>query len=146
MPVPARLLAVLAVLALVALAGWWWRRRDGRLRPRGETFGRAQLHALGLDPTGAGTLALLLGTPTCAPCRTVRAVLGEVAAERDGFAWTYLDATEHLDLARRHRVLRVPTLFVCDADGTVLARASGVPDKHELLAVVDRRAGLASVA
>lgn len=133
-----RLLLVLAVIAVAVAAGWWWQRRSGAVRHADGWFTTGQLAAVGLDPAGAEALALLLGSPTCTPCRTVREILTEVADERDRFRWTYVDAGDHLDIAEDHHVLRVPTLFVLAPDGRILARTSGVPGKRDLTAVLDR--------
>ena len=136
-----RLLIVLAVIGLVALAGAWWRARDGRVREGGDgRFTPEQLATVGLDGMPRSGGALLLGSPTCAPCTTVKGILGEVAAERTEFRWTYVDAADHMDIADAHHVMRVPTLFVLDGRGRILARTSGVPAKRDLLAVLDREA------
>lgn len=143
-PVVVRLLIVAAVVAGAALAGWWWQRRDGRVttEPAGDgrraAFGPDQLDAVGLDPSGAEALGVLLSSPGCAPCRTVRGILGEVAADRESFRWVAVDAADHLRLAEEHHVMRVPTLFVLAPDGHILARTSGVPATRELVDVLDR--------
>lgn len=131
-----RALVVAAVVAAVVVAGLWRRRREGRLRVDGSALTPDELRSVGLPEAPAR--ALLLSSPTCAPCVTVRELLGEVERERPGFAWTSVDAGDHLDLVRRHRVMRVPTLFVLDRDGHVVARTSGVPDRRELVAVIER--------
>lgn len=137
-----RLLLVLAVVALATLAGRWWQRRDGRVRTVGGGFTPGQLRAVGLALEGADAVGLLLGSPTCAPCVSVKKVLGQVQEARPGFRWVYVDAADHLDLADAHHVMRVPTLFVIDPDGRILARTSGVPAVHELVRVIDREADL----
>lgn len=142
-PVVVRLLVVAAVVAAAWVVGRWWRARDGALRaPTGARAGPAfdpdRLSALGLDVGGAAALGLLLSSPGCAPCRTVQRILREVAAERDRFRWTVVDAADHLDLAEAHHVMRVPTLFVLTPGGRILARTSGVPATRELVAVLDR--------
>lgn len=133
-----RLLLVLAILGAVAAFGVWWQRRDGEVRAGDGRFTSEQLGRVGLTQISRTGAALLLGSPTCAPCATVKAILAEVADERTGFAWTYVDAADHLQIADAHRVMRVPTLFVLDARGRILARTSGVPAKHDLLRVLDR--------
>ncbi len=136
-----RLLIVLVVIGLAALVGAWWRARDGRVREGGDgRFTPEQLADVGLADMPRTGGALLLGSPTCAPCTTVRTILGEVAEERRAFRWTYVDAADHLDIADAHHVMRVPTLFVLDGRGRILARTSGVPAKRDLLAVLDREA------
>ena len=136
-----RLVIVLAVIGAAALVGAWWRARDGRVREVGDgRFSPDQLARVGLDRIPRAGGALLLGSPTCAPCVTVKSILGEVADERRDFTWTYVDAAEHMDIADAHHVMRVPTLFVLDGRGRILARTSGVPAKRDLLAVLDREA------
>lgn len=145
-PVLLRLLLVVGIVGVVAATGWWWQRRDGTVvevddPDRAARFARDQLDAVGLDLRDVQGAAVLLGSPTCAPCTTVKRILGEVAAERDGFRWVDVDAGAYLDLARAHHVLRVPTLFVLDGEGRIVARTSGVPAKQDLERVLDRAPG-----
>lgn len=143
-PMLTRLVLVLLLVLAVLAVGAWWSRRDGTVRAEQGPFGDDELRALGVEPTGATTLGLLLGSPTCAPCHTVKGLLAQIAEERADFDWVYLDASDHLDLAQRHGVRRVPTLFVVDGAGHLLARTSGVPAKHELVRVLDREGELAA--
>lgn len=138
-PVLVRALAVAAGLVVVVLVGRWWQGRDGhvRLGEDGDALGRDHLDAVGLDLRGASTGAVLLGSPTCTPCVQVKRALTELASQREGFRWVYADAADHLALTQEHGVLRVPTLFVVDALGRILARTSGVPDPGELSRVLD---------
>ena len=142
-----RLLVVAAIIGVAAAVGWWWQRRDGRVTAGDGTGGFTpdQLADVGLDPVGSEAVAILLGSPTCTPCVTVKRVLSEVADERDRFRWVYVDAADHLELTRIHHVLRVPTLFVLDPSGQILARTSGVPGKRDLLRVLDREGELEAV-
>lgn len=134
-----RLLLVVVLIGISVLAGHWWNRRSGRLRAAAASFGADELAAVGLDRDGAATLGLLFGSPTCAPCTTVRRLLGELEREHPGFRWSYVDAGDHLRLAERHGVRRVPTLFLIGTDGQLLLRASGVPDMAELSAALRSR-------
>ena len=137
-PLLLRVLVVAALLVAVTIAGRWWRRRDGAVRPVDDERLRSDhLEDVGLDLTGSELGAVLLGTSTCAPCETVKRVLSRLAAERHGFRWVYADAAEHLALAREHRVHRVPTLLLVEPGGRVVARTSGVPDVDELRGVLD---------
>jgi thiol-disulfide isomerase/thioredoxin len=148
-PIVLRLVLVLGLLALVALAGWWWNRRDGRVRRAADDAPRVETHhldAVGLDLAGADAGAVLLGSPTCTPCVAVERVLRQLAADRPGFRWVKVDAADHLPLTEAHRVLRVPTLLVVDADRRLLARTSGVPAHEDLAAVLDGDADLEGAA
>lgn len=140
-PLVLRLVLVLGLLTAVALAGWWWNRRDGRVRRAdGDDAPRVasdHLDAVGLDLTGADAGAVLLGSPTCTPCVAVERVLRELTEDRPGFRWVKVDAADHLPLTEAHRVLRVPTLLVVARDGRLLARTSGVPAADDLAAVLD---------
>ncbi len=131
------LLVGVLVLGVLAL-GWLWRRRDGAVRTAAGDARLAADHlaAIGLDLRDAEAGAVLLGSPTCAPCDTVKAVLGDLAGERHGFRWVYADAAEHLPIAEEHRVLRVPTLLVVAPDGRIVARTSGVPRHDDLRRVL----------
>lgn len=138
---------VAGVLLFTLAVGHWWQRRQGRVhnaaassngrRPVG--FSHAQLAEVGLDRDGANALGLLLGSPTCAPCVHVKATLSEIEQERANFRWAYIDAGDHLALAKSHHVMRVPTLFLIDPqDGRIIARTSGVPAKRDLVEALDR--------
>jgi hypothetical protein len=156
-PMLLRLVLVLALVAVVALAGLVWRRRDGRVREVAPTergaedasetvarFGSDQLDAVGLDLDGVRAGAVLLSSPSCAPCATVTRILGELTEARDDVRWVSVEASEHLDLARAHHVMRVPTLFLLDREGRILARTSGVPARGDLERVIDREGSLSS--
>lgn len=133
-PLIVRILIVVLVVAAVAVLGVVWRRRDGRLRVAHEPdLTPQELDALGLPDAPAR--ALLLSSPSCVPCVTVRSLLDDV--DDGDFAWVSVDAGEHLDIVRRHRVLRIPTLLVFDRRGHVVARATGVPDREALAAAID---------
>lgn len=133
-----RLLVVAVVVLVVTLVGRLASRRDGRVTPVASpadrvVLDRATQSRLGLDDTHRGPRAVLFGSPTCAPCVTVKGVLDEIRAERQDFAWSYVDTADHLDVADEHRIRRVPTLLVLDEQGAVIARSSGVPARQELL-------------
>ncbi|MEX2548859.1 MAG: thioredoxin family protein, partial [Nitriliruptoraceae bacterium] len=105
------------------------------------TFDDHDLAALGLDLAGAPAGAVLLGSPTCSRCPQVEQVLAEVAARTDGFRWVRVDTGEHLDLARRLKVIRVPTVLVISPAGELLARTSDIPSVDEVLAAVPQPPG-----
>lgn len=132
-----RFALVLLVVLLTTLAGWVWQRRDGRIAT---TLGSGLDHrpTLGLALDHHGPQAVLFGTPTCAPCDTVKGLLREVASERDDFRWHYVDAADRLDLADQHAIRRVPTLLVLDHRGEIVARSSGVPERTALTAALSQ--------
>ncbi|MEU6281579.1 thioredoxin family protein [Streptomyces sp. NPDC047028] len=129
-------------------------RNDGeRLRAEGSTGstdgGRgpsgAEGERLGADDLGAalGERATLVqfSSAFCAPCRATRRVLGEVAAMVPGVAHVEIDAEAHLDLVRRVRVVKTPTVLVLDADGRVVRRAAGQPRTADVIAALGEAVG-----
>lgn len=128
---------VLAVLALAGVLGWWWQRRDGRIRAvatRGDDLATAALAAVGV-PAGAVTL-VQFSAPVCAPCRATRRVLEGVRADLAGVHLVEVDVEEHLEVARALDVWRTPTVLVVDAAGRVVRRVAGVPARDDLRAAL----------
>ena len=94
----------------------------------------ALLTALGVQPAPATLLQF--SSAFCAPCRALRRVSSEVAALLPGVQHVEVDAESHLDAVRALDIWRTPTLLVLDADGRVVKRATGVPGKPQLIAVL----------
>jgi thiol-disulfide isomerase/thioredoxin len=101
--------------------------RSARLDP-------ALLRELGVGP--ARVTLLQFSSAFCAPCRAVRRVSSEVAEMVPGVEHVEVDAESHLDAVRALGIWRTPTLLVLDADGRVAKRATGVPAKPQLIAVL----------
>jgi thiol-disulfide isomerase/thioredoxin len=72
----------------------------------------------------------------CAPCRATRQLLADIAAKEPGVAYAEIDAESHLDLVRRLRVRRTPTVLVVAPDGVITSRASGLPRRNDVLAAL----------
>jgi thiol-disulfide isomerase/thioredoxin len=139
---------IVSVCALVVgtVLGLAWRRRNGRVtqvRGIGEVAAvpaRPTASALTQDDLGAalGDRATLVqfSSAFCAPCRTTRRILTDVAGMLDGVAHVEIDAESRLDLVRRLDVRRTPTTIVLDPDGQVTHRASGQPRKADVIAAL----------
>ncbi len=144
------LTVLLAVLVVATCLGWLRRRTNGRfkglLSVEQETApvasGSLADHRLtSVDvPGDRGERATLLqfSSAFCAPCRSTRRTLAEVAAMVPGVKHVEVDAETHLDLVRRLGVMRTPTTFVLDATGAVVSRASGQPRKADVIAALGR--------
>ncbi|MEU8230978.1 thioredoxin family protein [Actinoplanes sp. NPDC048967] len=100
----------------------------------GQRLDPALLAQLGVQPAQATLLQF--SSAFCAPCRAVRRVSGEVAALLPGVRHVEVDAESHLDAVRALGIWRTPTLLVLDAEGRVAKRATGVPGKAQLIAVL----------
>lgn len=68
----------------------------------------------------------------CAPCRTTRHVLADVAERTEGVAHIEIDAEHHLDLVRRLGIMRTPTTLVLDKAGLERVRATGAPRREQV--------------
>lgn len=134
------LLAALAATAVVALL---LRRRDGRFAATGVPEAHApadereRVDAADLDaPLGERATLVQFSSSFCSPCRATRVLLADVVRSVPGVAHVEVDAESNLDLVRRHRVLRTPTVLVLGPDGEVVQRASGVPRREQVLAAL----------
>jgi thiol-disulfide isomerase/thioredoxin len=151
---PLVLVVALVATVLVALV---LRRRDGRFAaadvsasagdgaagPDGASAGAASpsvdvvtAEDVGV-PLGDRLTLVQFSSAFCSPCRATRALLADVVSSRDDVAHVEVDAESHLDLVRRLGILRTPTVLVVDARGRVLTRASGLPRREQVLAVID---------
>lgn len=153
------LVVALAATGVVALL---LRRRDGRFSApvsaapvQAVDGGAAQESATGAGPevpteTREVLTAEEIGGPLgdrltlvqfssafCSPCRATRTLLSDVVSTRPDVTHVEVDAESHLDLVRRLNVMRTPTVLVVGPDGTVLSRASGLPRRDQVLAVLD---------
>ncbi|SDS81901.1 thioredoxin family protein [Microlunatus soli] len=138
-------LIALLIASAVAVAVVIYRRRvDGRFRrapervaerPRPSSDDRLSGAELG-DRLGPEATVVQFSSSFCAPCRVAERVIRDAVGGMAGVRYVDLDAERHLDLARRFKILRTPTVLVADADGRIIARTSGVPTKQSLLAVI----------
>lgn len=142
---------VVAVAAALAL-GLWRAYADGRFRGthrvRGAAPAAAEPEAVesvwdvvvasGSTTSEPGDRATLLqfSSAFCAPCRATRRVLGDAASVVPGVVHVEVDAEHHLELVRRLGILRTPTTLVLDGSGHEVTRATGAPDRQQVLRAV----------
>jgi thiol-disulfide isomerase/thioredoxin len=72
----------------------------------------------------------------CAPCRTTRVILNDVAEHEDGIVHYDIDAEKELELVRELGIMRTPTTLILDRQGSEIARAAGAPRKDQVLAAL----------
>lgn len=141
---------VILVLAVVVAVGFGLHRRrvDGRFggAAPAESAEAAEAAegtawtsvAAALPDAALGERATLVqfSSAFCAPCRTTRVVLADVAERHDGVAHLEIDAEQHLDLVRALDVRRTPTTLILDPSGRELTRAAGAPRREQVLAAL----------
>ena len=70
--------------------------------------------------------------PWCGPCQMVLPLIDEIASERSDIKVCKINVDENPELAKRFRVMSIPTLIVMEK-GDVLNRASGYRPKEDIL-------------
>lgn len=68
----------------------------------------------------------------CSPCRMFSPVLDEFAGEHPEYKVCKVDTEEEFELARKYRIMSLPTVVVVK-DGQVVRRSVGVMPKSEVL-------------
>ena len=136
------------MLVLATAFGVWRAARDGRFRGTHEVRGAATtdereerpvsvLHGADIEhELGERATLLQFSSAFCAPCRVTRRVLAEVAQVVPGVMHVEVDAEHHLDLVRRLGISRTPTTLILDAHGREITRASGAPQRDEVIATL----------
>ena len=134
------LLALIAILALATGYGFYFRARTGRLKATTKKGSTAASSVVTAVEMGAefGSVATLLqfSSAFCAPCRTTKVLLGEVAKEHPGVAHVALHAESQLDLVRRLKIISTPTTLILDSNGAEVGRAVGAPRREQVAAAL----------
>ena len=149
------LIALAAALVVATVLGLAWQRRSGRFRAvapaRPAQAARAQAAPAQAGPAtrpdvlteadlggrlGRQATLVQFSTAFCAPCRPTRQLLAQVADMVDGVTHVDIDAAERLDLVRRLRINSTPTVLVLGSDGAIVKRATGLPRKADVIAVL----------
>ncbi|WP_295660904.1 thioredoxin family protein [uncultured Nocardioides sp.] len=134
---------LVAAVTLSAVFGGWRLRVDGRFRgapvaeapetPEEEPAPSLLARTPYDDRLGERATLLQFSSAFCAPCRTTRVVLADIAGVVPGVAHVEVDAEQHLDLVRRVGITRTPTTLVLDRAGHEVTRAAGAPTRQQVL-------------
>ena len=112
--------------------------RGGSADERVETTAASLLDATPwADELGERATLLQFSSAFCAPCRTTRHVLGDIASRTPGVTHVEIDAEKHLDLVRRLGIMRTPTTLVLDGSGSELMRATGAPRAEQVATAIE---------
>lgn len=147
-------IAILAVAVVAALAFGLHRKKvDGRFRGLDrldlrsdrqdqpevepvETAWSTIARTVSAAELGERATFVQFSSAFCAPCRTTRTLLADIATHDAGVTHVEVDAEQHLELVRALDVRRTPTTLVLDANGAELTRAVGAPRRDQVLAVI----------
>ena len=134
------LLVLIAILALAAGYGFYFRARTGRLKATTKKGSTAATSVITPAEMGAefGSVATLLqfSSAFCAPCRATKVLLSEVAKAEEGVVHVVLDAESHLELVRRLKIISTPTTLILDSNGVEVGRAVGAPRREQVAAAL----------
>ncbi len=81
------------------------------------------------------TILLDFHATWCGPCKALAPVLDEVAASDAPVKICKIDVDKAPELAKKYRVMSVPTLFVIK-NGETVERISGLQSKEEILELI----------
>lgn len=130
-------IVILAVaLTAAVFFGLHRKRVDGRFAASTTTTWSPIADAVPRAELGERATLVQFSSAFCAPCRTTRVVLADVADRFDGVVHLEVDAEQHLDLVRELDVRRTPTTLVLDAAGNEITRAAGAPRREQVLAAL----------
>lgn len=126
-----------AAVTAAVLFGLHRKRTDGAFRAAGTTpTWSSIITALPDAELGERATLVQFSSAFCAPCRTTRVVLGDVAERVDGVVHLEVDAEQHLALVRELDVRRTPTTLILDAAGAEVTRAAGAPRRDQVLSAI----------
>jgi thiol-disulfide isomerase/thioredoxin len=131
------LIVIGVAVASASAFGLWRRRTDGRLGAA-RTLIAAQRLSPGQIGIALGNRATLLqfSSAYCGSCAATRRTLADVAARVDGVVHVEIDAESRLDLVRRLKVQRTPTVLILDRDGFVVSCGAGTPRRVDVIAAI----------
>jgi thiol-disulfide isomerase/thioredoxin len=129
------IVALALAVGVSVVLGVLYQRRNGRFSQRRRPDDDTEILTPADIGAALGERATLVqfSSSFCAPCRATRVLLNDIAAASDSIKAVEIDAESQLDLVRRLGVMRTPTVFVLDANGAVVTRASGLPRREQVL-------------
>lgn len=70
--------------------------------------------------------------PWCGPCQMVGPIVEEIAEERDDIIVAKINVDEEMELAKKFRIMSIPTILVLK-DGKKVASSIGYKPKEDIL-------------
>ena len=75
--------------------------------------------------------------PWCGPCKQIAPIVEAIAEEREDIIVGKVNVYEEMELAKRFRVMSIPTLVVMKG-GEVTAKAVGFRTREEILKLIEK--------
>lgn len=143
MSIDLRLGLILAVLALVVLAGMVIKFRNGKARAvsEGNEVDLSELAAIKdgklVTEFGKSTTLLQFSSEVCSACRATAKLYEQLEQTTDGLLHIEVDVTRRIDLANKYNILQTPTTLILDSKGRVKSRIGGAPKPNHVQAELE---------
>lgn len=137
-----RLVLVVVVGALVVLA-FWVGKRIALHRSRRAVADHGWSDA---DFSGSAVTVVMFKGPSCTQCDAQKSIIAAVQRNRPDVGYVEMDAGTDSELARRLRVLTVPTTVIVDSAGNIIHRNGKLIDEAALARQIDSARGTAARA
>lgn len=76
--------------------------------------------------------------PWCGPCKQIAPIVEQIAAEREDIVVGKVNVDDNMELAKRYRVMSIPTLVVLNNGGEVTGKAVGFRTREEILKLLEK--------
>lgn len=76
--------------------------------------------------------------PWCGPCKQIAPIVEQIAAEREDIIVGKVNVDDNMELAKRYRVMSIPTLVVLNNGGEVTGKAVGFRTREEILKLLEK--------
>ena len=76
--------------------------------------------------------------PWCGPCKQVGPIVEQIAEEREDILVGKVNVDEEMELAKRYRVMCIPTLVVLKNGGEITGKAVGFRTREEILKLIEK--------
>jgi len=127
-------LSLLTFLLLGAtVIGLYYRKNSGLIKRK---------ERLKLSPNefggvyGGRVTILQFSTTFCSSCRAAKALIKDVVKDEANISYYEVDAESNLELVRKVDVRSTPTTLFLDSAGFEIARATGTPNRDQLVKVL----------
>jgi thioredoxin-related protein len=126
-------LLLLVLLVIASGVGLYYKKKSGVIKRK---------KRLKVTPSefagvyGDRATILQFSTTFCSSCRAAKALIKDVVKDQKDITYYEIDAESNLDLVRKVDVRSTPTTLFLDSEGFEIARATGTPERDQLIKVI----------